>query len=102
MGKRSEGPKGCLLYSESLESLSFLSDAEAGRVIKAVAAYFLTGEAPGELGQTAEKIVCRALCNNVDRSLERYRETCERNRANRNKYRLAPGEVYVLPDREED
>ena len=102
MGKKSEGPRGCMLYEESLKLVPYLSDAEAGRVIKAIVVYFLTGEEPAAMEQTAEKMAYDALRSNVDRSQERYRAICERNRQIRNRGRLAPGEYYVLPDGEAD
>lgn len=101
MGKNREGPQGCLLYTQSLKMLSYLNDDQAGRVIKAAVGYFLTGELP-ELEDQAERMVCESLRDNVDRSLERYREICDRNRRNRNRSRLAAGEYYVLPDGEPD
>lgn len=98
MGKKSNLPTGCMFFGDSLNLLSYLSDAEAGKVIKAVVRYYLTGEEPSGLEQTGERMACDALRGNVDRSLERYREICERNRANRNSRLLPPGEHYVLPD----
>ena len=98
MGRKREGPSGCMFYTESLRLLAYLSDAEAGRVIKAAAAYFLTGESPEDMEHTTERMAYEALCNDVDRSLERYREICERNRANRSRGCLPSGEHYVLPD----
>ena len=102
MGKKSEGPKGCLFYRHSLELIGSLDDREAGRAVKAAAAYFLWGEAPDGLGGR-EELVCKLMCCDVDDSLERYQEACARNKASRNRSSmLPPGEHYVLPDKASD
>jgi hypothetical protein len=102
MGKKSEGPKGCLFYRHSLELIGSLDDREAGRAVKAAAAYFLHGEAPDGLGGR-EELVCKVMCCDVDDSLERYQEVCARNRARRRgSSLLPPGEHYVLPDETAD
>ena len=101
MEEKRDIPSGFMIYQNSLCMLKYLDEAGAGRVIKAVAAYFLTGEAPeGMTG--AEAIVCEAFCRDVDRSLERYRTICARNRENRRKTMSTSGEIYVLPDGEPD
>ncbi|MBR5701229.1 MAG: hypothetical protein IKX47_02085 [Oscillospiraceae bacterium] len=98
MARKSEGPKGCLFYRHSLALIESLDDREAGRAVKAAAAYFLYGEVPGGLGGR-EELVCKVMCCDVDDSLERYQEACARNRASRRRSSLLPpGEYYVLPD----
>ena len=104
MGKRREGPKGCLFYRHSLELLGELEDGEAGRAAKAAASYFLSGEMPEGLAGK-EELVCKVMCSDVDDSLDRYQEACARNRANRNSRRtgFSPmAEYSVLMDEEED
>ena len=102
MGKKREGPKGCLFYAHSLQLLSHLDDERAGRVMKAAAAYFLTGEAPAGLDRD-DMAFCSVVFSDVDDSLDRYRAVCDRNRARSSRSSLLPpGEYYVLPDREEN
>ena len=102
MARKSEGPKGCLFYRHSLALIESLDDREAGRAVKAAAAYFLYGEVPGGLGGR-EELVCKLMCCDVDDSLERYQEACARNKASRNRSSLLPpGEYYVLPDETAD
>ncbi len=101
MGNKREGPKGCLFYRHSLDLLMILEDDEAGRAAKAAAAYFLHGSAPEGLAGK-ENLVCRVMCSDVDDSLDRYAEACERNRKIRSRSLMPPGEYYVLPDGDED
>ena len=97
MGRKREGPKGCLFYGHSLKQLDYLRDDQAGRVIKAAAAYFLTGEIREDL-EPLENVVFGIMREDVDDCLERYRDVCARNKANRSRSSLPPGEYYVLPD----
>ena len=77
-------PKGFVVYRQGLNSALLLPDESAGRVFKAAARCFLEGIEPEEPGgfDCAEKIVFDLLRDNIDMSVDRYRETCARKRKN--------------------
>ena len=49
-----------------------------------------------------ENVIFGIMRDDVDDSLERYRDVCARNKANRSRSSLPPGEYYVLPDGDPD
>ena len=94
-------PKGCVVYDSALAMLTKARDAQAGLAIKAAAEYFLYG-VETELADDAANLILAALRMDADRSLERYRKSCEKNRRRKEKAaREQSGEIYVLPDGEE-
>ena len=82
MGKKEARMEGFTLYQGSIELLRMLTDEQAGRCIKAAATYFLEGTMD-EWGDPSVRLVSALLRSDVDRAVERYRDACERNRANR-------------------
>lgn len=82
MGKKEARMEGFTLYQGSIELLRMLTDEQAGRCIKAAAAYFLEGERD-DWGDPSVRLVSALLRSDVDRAVERYRDVCDRNRANR-------------------
>lgn len=83
MPKKETRMEGFTLYEGSIELLRMLSDEQAGRCIKAAAAYFLEGEREEYREDPMVKLVSALLYSDVDRAVLRYRDACERNRANR-------------------
>ena len=81
-------PEGCIIYQNSLDVLRNMTDEQAGKVIKALADYFLEDEDYCDLDD-AVRLVSIMLRKDADRSLRRYRAMCERNR--RNSTRSAEG-----------
>ena len=82
MGKKEARMEGFTLYQGSIELLRMLTDEQAGCCIKAAAAYFLEGRTD-EWGDPSVRLVSALLRSDVDRAVERYRDVCDRNRANR-------------------
>ena len=82
-GKKDQ-PEGCVFFRMGLELLFELTDAQAGRAIKAAAIYFLTGDDVDDEDNDV-RITCKVLKRDVDSCKEHYREVCERNRKNRSK-----------------
>lgn len=83
MGKpRKTHPDGFILFAQSMRVIEVLPDEAAGRAIKAACAYFASGkEMPKE--QSMEYLAYSVLKVDVDVALDRFRETCDRNRENR-------------------
>ena len=69
------------LYTDFVEDTEELSDAEFGRLMRAVMKYAQTGELPTLNG--AEKVLWRTAKRNVDMQSEAYTRICERNKSNR-------------------
>lgn len=81
---RKTRPDGFVLYAHSLKVLQVLPDEAAGRAIKAVCAYFSDGQEMAE-NQSMEYLAYSVLKLDVDAALDRFRESCERNRENRHR-----------------
>lgn len=84
MGKpRKTHPDGFILFAQSMRAIEVLPDEAAGRAIKAACAYFISGKEMEET-QSMEFLAYSVLKMDVDAALARFRETCDRNRENRN------------------
>ena len=79
---RKTRPDGFVLYAHSLRVLQVLPDEAAGKAIKAACAYFLSGQEMPE-DSSMEYLAYSVLRLDVDAALDRFRETCDRNRENR-------------------
>ena len=72
---------GFVFQDEYLDRLKRLSDEELGRLIRALAGYHITGDAPELNG--VEGLAFDFIRQDVDRIEEQYRLKCETNRRNR-------------------
>ena len=72
---------GFVFQDEYLSRLHRLTDEELGRLVRALAAYHISGETP-ELGG-AEGMAFDFIRPDIDRIEEQYRAKCETNRRNR-------------------
>ncbi len=71
--------KSFILYYDLEEVFSYLSDEEAGQMIKAVMAY----EIRGERTQFSDRMMAstfKRITDNLDRNKENYLKTCEAKR----------------------
>lgn len=110
--EKSSKPEGFVVYSKTLQSALLLPDDSAGRVLKAAARLFLTGEAPGGL-ELSEKIVLSLFTGDIDSALIHHAEVCARNQriaANRKapsvtsrheSLPVAPNRTEIEPNRKE-
>ena len=80
---------GFVFQDEYLDRLKRLSDEELGRLLRALAGYHITGDAPELNG--VEGLAFDFIRQDVDRIEEQYRLKCETNR--RNRRGGAPGEA---------
>lgn len=71
------------VYYDLTETIDELSDAEAGRLLKALLEYGATGEARALSGQ--ERFVFKMVKAQIDRDRQGYAERAERNRINGSK-----------------
>lgn len=78
------GKDSFLLRGEWQEAFNALSDEDAGKLIKAVYEYNITGEDPQDLPPMA-KVVFLMARSFFDESAEKYRRICERNKSNGDK-----------------
>jgi hypothetical protein len=76
--EKSSKPDGFVIYSKTLQSALLLPDDSAGRVLKAAARLFLTGEAPEGL-ELSEEIVLSLFTGDIDSALTHHAEVCARN-----------------------
>jgi len=76
--EKSSKPDGFVIYSKTLQSALLLPDNSAGRVLKAAARLFLTGEAPEGL-ELSEEIVLSLFTGDIDSALTHHAEVCARN-----------------------
>lgn len=67
-------------YHSYLDAMSGLSDAECGRLFRAMLTYSITGDAPELRGN--ERFVFPGIRSQMDRDARRYEERCEQNRRN--------------------
>lgn len=72
-------PTGIVFYALTLRNASMLPDAELGQVVKAVWRFYDTGALPEGLDM-AQSIVFDMFRQNVVDAVEKYKETCERNK----------------------
>ncbi len=78
MRKREGKPDGFVVYGKTLQSALLLPDENAGRVLKAAARLFLTGEATEGL-ELSEEIVLSLFTGDIDSALTHHAEVCARN-----------------------
>lgn len=88
-------PNGLILYNDTLEALTILTDAEFRALILAAYRYQNGGEA-GELPGGAQYI-WPFVRNQVDHSLQSYQHRCEVNAANARKRKAKAAEAVILP-----
>ena len=105
-------PDGFVIYSKSLQSSQLLPDESAGRVLKAAARLFLTGEMTDGL-ELSEQIVLSLFAGDIEGSLSHHAEVCARNQriaANRRapsvtsrdeSLPVAPNRTEIEPNRKE-
>lgn len=68
------------LYLDYLENWSHYSDAQVGKIVRAMLAYALTGEAPNLKGQ--ERYIWPSVKSQMDRDSEKYTSKCKSNQEN--------------------
>lgn len=71
-------PKFVTLFIDSYSELSLLSDAQTGRLIKALLQYADSGEMPDLSDDTLVQLMFSILKKQIDRDFETYEEKCER------------------------
>ncbi len=86
------------LYVSYLQSLSPFTDAECGRIVKAMLHYASTGEAPQFDGN--ERFLWPSLQAQIDRDMDAYQAKCSRNKANGAKGGRPPQNPTVIPETE--
>ena len=74
-------PPGVMLYEETLELLHTVPEEQAGRIIKGIASFYVTGEMP-TLTEPLEQAVSKSIINGIVKDAEKYAETCEKNTQN--------------------
>lgn len=72
--------KTILLFAEQRTAIEYLSDAQAGLLLKAIYAYAEEGTLPGFDGPMMS--VFAMIRAQIDRSEEAYKEKCDKNRSN--------------------
>ena len=81
-------PKGFFTYFHHEAVLEALTDAQAGRVYKALLRYGSTGELPDFSSDPASNVAFTLFRGEMEYNFERYREICE-NRSEAAKIREA-------------
>ena len=76
--------KSIILYLDSVAAIDYLTDEQAGILIKAVFRYGRNGQIL-ESSDTALTALFTMLCTQIDRDHRKYEERCERNVANAKK-----------------
>lgn len=71
-------PKFITLFIDTADELSVLSDAQTGRLLKALLRYADNGEKPDFSDDTALCVAFLTLKKQIDRDFHKYEETCER------------------------
>ena len=86
--------KSIILYLDSAAAIDYLTDEQAGILIKAVFRYGRNGQML-ESSDTALTALFTMLCTQIDRDHRKYEERCERNVANAKKRyeKLHPDEL---------
>lgn len=69
-----------MIFNQNLKDFSFLTDEQAGKVIKALANYYIEGIEPEDLDESITQMVFSHLQENADWSLNKYQRTCDRNK----------------------
>ena len=69
-----------VLYGDMLENLDMLSDEDAGRLFRNIAAYSRGDPAPCDLSSGA-LMLFNIICQKIDRDKEKYGEICEKRQA---------------------
>lgn len=103
MRNKSGRPEGFVVYGKTLQSVCLLPEESAGRVLKAAARLFLTGETPEDL-TLSEQIVFALFQADIDGALARHAEICARNQriaANRRPPNVTSGDesLPLVPNR---
>ncbi len=78
-------PKGFFTYFHLYSVIEKLSDAQAGRLYKALMLYGDTGELTDFSDDLACDLAYTLMRGEIDINFERYNEICERNRENAKK-----------------
>jgi len=98
MSKRKERPDGVVIYRKSWEMLSMFSgnEVEAGKLMLAVADYFLTRKEP-EFSELANKIAFEMFKSDILHGWEKFTEKCEsaRRRSNSKEVSFRDNGGYV-------
>jgi len=81
--------KGFTAYHDMRQGMRKLSDAECGRLFRALLWYSETGEQPDNL-QGREELLFDVYAQSIDREVEAYEATCARNKANGSKNGMNP------------
>ena len=68
------------VWHSMLEATSMLTDAELGRLFRAMIKYSMTQEQPANLRR--EKMLFPMVADSIDQQINRYMKICERNRRN--------------------
>lgn len=68
------------IFTDFEEDIAELSDAEAGRLMRAMLRYARTGEEPILSG--SERVLWKTSKRNIDKQQEAYMRICEQNRKN--------------------
>lgn len=74
-------PPGVMLYEETLELLHTVPEEQAGRIIKGIASFYVTGEMP-TLTEPLEQAVATSIINSIIKDAEKYAEICEKRSQN--------------------
>lgn len=74
-------PPGFMIYEENIKLLDTVPDEQAGRIIKAVSSFYVSGELP-TLTEPIEQAVVNTLIESVIKDAAKYAETCEKNKEN--------------------
>ena len=72
--------EGFVVYHEILSWIEPFGDAECGRLLKQMLKYSISGEAEELSGN--EKYIWPAIRAKIDRDMEAYQASCERNKRN--------------------
>ena len=81
IGKRNDS---FVLYGDTLANLDMLSDEDAGRLFRNIAAYSRGDPAPCELSSGA-LMLFNIICQQIERDRKKYNDMCEKHRAIANK-----------------
>lgn len=77
-------PPGFMVYEESANLFSSIPDVQAGRIIKAVCHFYLSGEIP-KLSKPIEQATAQAMIDKIIKDAAAYVTKCETNTRNINK-----------------
>ena len=74
-------PPGFMFYEETIKLIHTVPEEQAGRIIKGIASFYVTGEMP-TLTEPLEQAVVNSLVDVSEKDAEKYAETCEKNKQN--------------------